>query len=278
MNLMKMERKRFVFFLFQVLHSYNFLFQKMNLDEYGVITDGGKKIYMKGMGGQYTMDKITEEQLEELENDFDDIEAPPGPYKVQPENQGRILWFSGAPGMGKSTTAQFLARDHGYVYYEADAFAMVKNPFNDLQTDNPSMHQAVQRNLKGPGDKERLTIAKKAQEIWGPLMAGQEYDKQLMRDYYTEMVKDIIKQKKRIGGDWAIAHVVWNKEIRDIMRYIMIISKNLYLFLTINREMLGPELTFVHLTMGFEDKRKRLMKRHEGGETFVEIMEVIKLT
>ena len=29
--------------------------------------------------------------------------------------------------------------------------------------------------------------------------------------------------------------------------------------------------------MGFEDKRKRLMKRHEGGETFVEIMEVIKL-
>ena len=40
--------------------------------------------------------------------------------------------------------------------------------------------------------------------------------------------------------------------------------------------MLGPELTFVHLTMGFEDKRKRLMKRHEGGETFVEIMEVIK--
>ena len=202
------------------LTSLHFLFQKMNLEEYGVITDGGKKIYMKGMGGQYTMDKITEEQLEELENDFDDIEAPPGPYKVQPENQGRILWFSGAPGMGKSTTAQFLARDHGYVYYEADAFAMVKNPFNDLQTDNPSMHQAVQRNLKGPGVKERLTLAKKAQEIWGPLMAGQEYDKQLMRDYYTEMVKDIIKQKQRIGGDWAIAHVVWNKEIRDIMRYI----------------------------------------------------------
>ena len=51
----------------------DFLFQKMNLEEYGVITDGGKKIYMKGMGGQYTMDKITEEQLEELENDFEDM-------------------------------------------------------------------------------------------------------------------------------------------------------------------------------------------------------------
>ena len=56
----------------------------------------------------------------------------------------------------------------------------------------------------------------------------------------------------------------------------MIMKQKLHLFLTFNREMLGPELTFVHLTMGFEDKRKRLMKRHEGGETFVEIMEVIK--
>ena len=55
----------------------------------------------------------------------------------------------------------------------------------------------------------------------------------------------------------------------------MIMKQKLHLFLTFNREMLGPELTFVHLTMGFEDKRKRLMKRHEGGETFVEMMEVI---
>ena len=58
----------------------------------------------------------------------------------------------------------------------------------------------------------------------------------------------------------------------------MIMKQKSHLSLTINREMLGPELTFVHLTMGFEDKRKRLMKRHEGGETFVEMMEVIKHT
>ena len=37
---------------------------------------------------EYDLDKITVEQLVELENDFDDIEAPPGPYKIQPENQG----------------------------------------------------------------------------------------------------------------------------------------------------------------------------------------------
>ena len=51
--------------------------------------------------------------------------------------------------MGKSTSAQIMARDHGYVYYEADAFMLLLNPFNDLKTDNPSMTQTKQRNLKG---------------------------------------------------------------------------------------------------------------------------------
>ena len=63
---------------------------------------------------------------------------------------GKLLWLSGAPGMGKSTSAQLLARDHGYVYYEADAFAMMLNPFVDLHDDNPSMATAKQRILKGP--------------------------------------------------------------------------------------------------------------------------------
>ena len=35
------------------------------------------------------MEKITKKQFVELQNDFDPIEAPPGPYKLQPENQGR---------------------------------------------------------------------------------------------------------------------------------------------------------------------------------------------
>merc|ERR1712130_830064 len=40
--------------------------------------------------------------------------------------------------MGKSTSAQILARDHGYVYYEADCFSMLKNPFNDVHAEEPS--------------------------------------------------------------------------------------------------------------------------------------------
>ena len=73
---------------------------------------------------------------------------------------GKLLWFSGPPGMGKSTTAQILARDHGYVYYEADAFNLLRNPFNSLDYENPSMGTAMQKILKGPGAAERSAIGK----------------------------------------------------------------------------------------------------------------------
>ena len=59
------------------------------------------------------------------------------------------MWLSGAPGLGKSTSAQILARDHGYVYYEADAFGGMRNPFNPLDSDNPSMSTTRQKILKG---------------------------------------------------------------------------------------------------------------------------------
>ena len=109
--------------------------------------------------------KITEEEKIAIDNDFDPIEAPPGPYKVQPdvpgiqERQnlhfhfpkfpGKIIWLSGAPGMGKSTTAQLLARKNGFVYYEADCFMALKNPYIALDVDNPSLASQSQKALKG---------------------------------------------------------------------------------------------------------------------------------
>ena len=62
---------------------------------------------------------------------------------------GKLVWLSGSPGMGKSTSAQYLAKDHGFVYYEADAFGLLLNPFNTLESDNPSLATSSQRVLKG---------------------------------------------------------------------------------------------------------------------------------
>ena len=76
-------------------------------------------------------------------------DAPDCPYhKPQPDNLGKILWFSGPPGVGKSTYAQLMGRYHEYVYYEADCFGIVVNPFVDLHAKNPSMQQLSQKPLK----------------------------------------------------------------------------------------------------------------------------------
>ena len=248
----------------------------MDLVDYGVIVDGGNTVYLNGMV-KYMVEKITDEEFEAMEQDYDDIEAPPGPYVLQPENQGRtfksvsnhlwkfilgkILWLSGSPGMGKSTSAQILGREHGYVYYEADSFGILKNPFNDLNIEDPSLGQMKQKSLKGKGSSERAAFMKKQAEVWAPLMAGEEYDQEAVKRFYRMMCEDILKQKQRIGGNWAIAHVVFSRIVRDTMR-----------------EILGPDLTFIHLTMDKEDKLKRLQKRHDGNEQFIAMMEVERLT
>ena len=42
----------------------------------------------------------------------------------------------------------------------------------------------------------------------------------------------------------------------------------------LSREILGPDLVFIHLKMSKEDQHKRLMERHDGNEEFVQQMEV----
>ena len=68
-------------------------------------------------------------------------------------------------------------------------------------------------------------------DVWGPLMAGQKYDKAKMSEYYKLMAEDIAKQKKRIGGNWATAMVVFSRGDRDMIRYLahnMILQGNEY--------------------------------------------------
>ena len=68
--------------------------------------------------------------------------------------------------------------------------------------------------------KERSQIINASKNIFGEIMAGKEYDKEVFKKFYQEMGEDIKREKERIGGDFAVAHVVLTKEVRDVLRLV----------------------------------------------------------
>ena len=170
---------------------------------------------------------------------------------------GKIIWFTGAPGMGKSTTAQLLARSHGYVYYEADCFGSIRNPFVPLEAEDPSMAQFKQKNLRGPGLEERKAAIDRSKDTWTNCLSGKDYDAEQMNEYYRVMALDIAKQKERIGGDWAVASILVSKGVRSFLRSV-----------------LGPELVILCLTMSDSERRERILQRHAGDANSADWMDV----
>ena len=72
-------------------------------------------------------------------------------------NLGKVVWLSGPPGAGKSTTAQLMGRDAGYVYYEADCALNFLNPFVPTDVDNPTLAAFRQKPLKVLGSQRSQT-------------------------------------------------------------------------------------------------------------------------
>ena len=159
--------------------------------------------------------------------------------------------------MGKSTSAQFLGRDHGYVYYEADCFMRLCNPYVPLNVDNPSLAQVNQKILKGPGAEERKALIERTNSLWRDVMAGKDINMEVMLEFYEHLALDIKREKKRIGGDFAIATVILNKEAREHLRKI-----------------LGSDLTIVILNMSKEQRRERVLGRHGGDTNTADRMDV----
>merc|ERR1719411_2559305 len=104
-----------------------------------------------------TLDWMSEEEVAEFLASGDPEDAIPHPYKIQPENQGKLLWLSGAPGLGKSTSGLMLSKKSDYVYYEADCFMNHLNPYVPTDVDEPTLAMFTQKFLKGV-PQERLDV------------------------------------------------------------------------------------------------------------------------
>ena len=117
-----------------------------------VLNKEGTRVYGPGIVPSQTyiiMEWLSEQKLNEYKESRQPADAPICPYaKLQPENLGKIVWFSGPPGSGKSTSAQMLGRKHGYVFYEGDCIMQSLNPFIDLNVEEPTMVQNEQIPLK----------------------------------------------------------------------------------------------------------------------------------
>ena len=116
--------------------------------------------------------------------------------------------------MGKSTSAQILARSHGYVYYEADCFSIMRNPYIPLDVENPSIAQIHQKTLKGPGMEERKAII----DRWRNLGFDKDTVTEVNIEYYEALAIEIAREKARVGGDWAVAAVLLKRAVRDHLR------------------------------------------------------------
>ena len=80
------------------------------------------------------------------------------------------------------------------------------------------MAQIHQKPLRGQGAEERKAVLKKVQAHWGSMMQGKDYDKEALMQFYSLMAEDIAKEKKRIGGGFAVAHVLFSADIRSAIR------------------------------------------------------------
>ena len=177
-------------------------------------------------------------------------------YKEQPHNQGKLIWLSGAPGLGKSTSGLLLARKEEYVYYEADCFMQHMNPYVPKDVEDPTVAAFTQNFLKGVS-QTRIDIVSEGVTDWLNAIQGEKHDPEMVQKYYQEMCNDIIREKARIGGNWAIAQAVPKRSMRDYIRGYM-----------------GPDLIFVVLHMTKEDQIDRIKARHgkDSDESFLDLL------
>jgi gluconate kinase len=228
----------------------------------GIVSDDRMKVTFWGIGN--AVDNFTWENKESIlafRGTGDPVDAPPSHYQVQPDYQGQFLFISGAPGLGKSTTGQLLSKKAGYVYYEGDCFWTNVNPYIPPDAKEPSVAGMTQNFLTGV-PQDRIDVCAEADAEFDAMIQGKDSDQTKLLATYSMMAKDIAKERKRLGGDWAVAQALPTRALRDHMR-----------------KELGQDLIFVVLHMSKQHQEERIKARHgeEAGGLNYYLLEAYKI-
>ena len=223
---------------------------------HAVLSDDCERFTFYGMAGDVDRLKwMSEEDVVKYKDMGDPADAIPCHYRLQPQNQGKLLWISGAPGIGKSTTGHLLSKKAGFVYYEADAFLWHLNPYIHPDVDEKSMENLLDQNiLKGVSQKRLYDVSNGISQIM-LMCGGMGYDFEKVCKLYSAMCLDITKERQRIGGDWAVAQAVTSRAFRDHIRSEM-----------------GEQLIFIILHMDKDNQVARLKERHGDDEMMIQVM------
>ena len=139
-----------------------------------------------------------------------------------------------------------------YVYYEGDCFFNHLNPYIPVNAEELSQATTMKQNFLKDVPQARIDACYTAKNEFVAMFQGNNFNPNTICNAYSQMNKEIIRERKRLGGDWAISQAVPTRQLRDHIR-----------------SELGPDLTFVVLHMTKEDQKKRINSRQGNGDSKV---------
>ena len=129
-----------------------------------------------------------------------------------------------------------------------DCFPKLRNPYIPLDEPNPTVVQDLMTPLSGPGCEERRKVVESVRNLWSKLISQQEEleeeEWKRLEGYFDLLCENIKSERRRIGGDWAVAGCLLHRRIRDFIR-----------------ANLGPQVVIVILRMAEDGVRSRILER-----------------
>ena len=189
---------------------------------YGIMTvDSSTKGYFQlGTGKIGKLQWLNEDDMKMILGPVEHLDTRSHPYKIQPENQGRLIFLSGPPVCGKRMAGWKLAQKEGFVYYDGDLFIDLKNPYIPLNSERTrqEIHDS-QPWVKGLSSQDIKTSQEAFRTLVQGMTKGKVTKQESMFPWFKLMAKDIASEKKKIGGDWVISSdYVPTRKFRDVIK------------------------------------------------------------